>query len=251
MLRTFWLVLLAVLSFLGVLLARLPARWISAMLPANTVCSAAAGTLWHGECAALMLRGQTLGHFAWRLNSWSLWPLATSIELRLDGPVVRGSTIADLQRGDTVILHDLDATLTLPTALVSRLPSDLAGTLQGKLSVLRLQHGWIREIRGTVAATGLVTRGGPAPTPLGNFELSFAQPAASAQQTGSITGQLRDTGGPLDVRGQLTLTVQPGYLLQGTVAARSGATDALRQQLAALGPADAAGRRRFAQEAEL
>ena len=81
---------------------------------------------------------------------------------------------------------------------------------------------------------------------LGGYELKFAGDAAA---DGKLTGQLRDTGGPLDVAGTLTLTPAPGYLLSGTVATRPEASPTLVRQIAFLGSPDAAGRRSFAQEA--
>jgi hypothetical protein len=58
-------------------------------------------------------------------------------------------------------------------------------------------------------------------------------------------GDLTDLGGPLAVRGTLRLTNQPGYVLEGQVAARADAAPELVSNLQFLGTPDASGRRPF------
>jgi hypothetical protein len=81
---------------------------------------------------------------------------------------------------------------------------------------------------------------------IGSYEIVFdAAPSGSDARTGRI----KDLGGPLEVTGSLQFTRPPGYLLQGLVRSRPEASPTLQRQLEALGPADAEGRRTFAQEA--
>lgn len=246
MLRPLWFVLLAILAFLAVLVVRLPARWISAALPADALCNAATGTLWNGECASLTLKGRSLGRFGWQLQSLSILHLAATAIIVIDGPALRARTTADLARGGALTLHDLQLNLQLPASWVPRLPPDLSGQLNANLALLRVSDGWVRELRGRIDAQKLIS-GGPQPAPLGSYELDFD----GVHQDGKLVGRLRDLGGPLDVIGSLTLNATPGYLLEGTVAARADANAELQRQLSMLGAPDAAGRRRFAQEAQL
>lgn len=246
MLRLRWFVLLALLAFIGVLLLRLPARWISAALPQDVACADASGTLWHGQCAVLTLSGQSLGQLNWQLASWSLLGRRATANTSVVGSALQASASIEVTNGSEWLLRDLRLELRLPTPWVARIPADLAGRLSAQLQWLRLKDGWVRDIRGTIQAQQLVS-GGPAPAPLGNFEINFNEPP----QAGKLVGKLRDLGGPLAVQGSLTLLPSPGYLLEGTVAARAEANAVLQRQLAMLGAPDAAGRRRFAQEAAL
>jgi hypothetical protein len=56
---------------------------------------------------------------------------------------------------------------------------------------------------------------------------------------------VHDTGGPLALDATLQLTHDPGYVVQGHVAARSSASSALADDLKYLGSPDASGRRSF------
>ena len=244
--RGWWLSGLLILVFAAVVIARLPARWLTARLPAELRCTEPSGTLWQGSCVSLALREQPLGGVSWQLHPFALLGATLAADVHVDGPGLTLATALKLRRNGDLSMHDLKLTLELPTALIARLSGDLSGHVTAELATLQIESGWLRDLRGRIELTELFS-GGREPAPLGNFELLFEQPPVA----GKIVGALRDLGGPLDVRGSLTLGSTPGYLLEGTAAARQEANDALRQQLQLLGPADASGRHRFAQEAAL
>ena len=244
--RGLWWSALILLVFVAVVLARLPARWLTAKLPAELRCDDPGGTIWHGDCASLALRGQPLGSVAWVIHPQGLLLAHIDAQLQLSGPKLTGSSAVTLGRSGDLTLRDLKIGVDLPTPLIPRLAPDLSGHVQADLSELQIASGWIRDIRGRIECDQLFS-GGPQSASLGNFELRFTDPPHSGQ----TVGQLHDLGGPLDVQGTLTLGATPGYLLEGSVAARPQASEVLRNLLARLGAADATGHHRFAQEAEL
>ncbi len=241
-----WFGLLLLLVFLAVVLARLPARWLTSRLPAEFICVDPGGTLWHGECTSMAVRGTPIGAISWDLKPLGLLALRLDAEIRVTGANLNLTTAASVRRNGDASFSDLKLNMALPTALAPRLPADLSGALSADLATLRIESGWVRAISGRIELRKLFS-GGPEPAPLGNFEVKFSDPPTD----GKLLGQVRDLGGPLQVEGSITLQPTPGYLLQGTVAARAEANEALRKQLAQLGTPDAAQRYRFAQEAEL
>lgn len=244
--RSVWLVLLIVVAFAAVVAARLPARWISSGFPAGLACGAASGTIWRGDCAALTLHSQPVGRLSWQLHPLALLAGRLDADARVDGPSLMVQAGISLTPGGNIRITDLKLDAQLPTPLITRLQGNLTGRLTADLPRALISNGWVREVGGRIQATQLIS-GGPQPAPLGGFELLFDAPA----HDGKLVGRLHDLGGPLDVLGTVTLASNPGYLLEGTVAARQEANEVLVKQLALLGLPDAQGRRRFAQEAEL
>jgi hypothetical protein len=126
-------------------------------------------------------------------------------------------------------------------------PRGWSGTLE--LDVQRLR---IVEQRPTEAVGQLFVRSLKAPGPrgerLGDFELTVGEGTVGTE---TLSGRLRDLGGPLRVRGAIELRRDGSYLLSGEVAPGPGAGPAIFDTLAFLGPPDDLGRRPFAIEGTL
>jgi hypothetical protein len=101
-----------------------------------------------------------------------------------------------------------------------------------------MQHGIITQLKGRIEAHDLKDTSGVT-TPLGSYVVTF--PGGS----GDPIGQIRDLEGPLALEGTLHLTRQPGFELEGLIAARQGAPPELVNNLRFLGSPDASGRRQF------
>src|SRR5690606_17348440 len=65
-----------------------------------------------------------------------------------------------------------------------------------------------------------------APVPLGDYELTFVEPADRG-----IAASIRDTGGPLDVAGRLALDEMRRYRIEAAVAPRADASPELVRAL--------------------
>lgn len=230
--------LLAVLVFLGTLLARLPARTLLPLLPTQISCQMPIGTVWQGGCTQLRSGPLTLTSVSWSLHPSALLRGRLSAQLSSADPRASGQAAVEVSHDGELAVHDLAAQLALKDGL-SVLPHGLGGTVLLQVAHARLQHGDLTQLEGSVRVLQLRSESQAAD--LGSFELSFppAEPGAPVQ------GRLFDLGGPLSVSGQLRLTRGGGYDLSGTVAARPGANPDLVQALQLLGPADAQGRRTF------
>jgi hypothetical protein len=241
------LLALALLAFALAFLARLPARWLPALLPQGVVCVEPSGTVWDGACANFEARGLRAGALRWSLHPLRLLGGRAAATLRVSQPLATLEGEFALTPGGAIEAHGVRGTLALaPGGLLPGIPGDLDGRVALALDELVLRERAVRALRGRIEVQDLRQRTSEGPLPLGGYELLFG---GEADASGNVSGSLKDTGGPLDVQGTLTLTPAPGYLLNGTVATRPSAPPVVVRQIAFLGSPDAAGRRPFAQEA--
>jgi general secretion pathway protein N len=237
--RAILLALVALLAFAGILLARAPAKWMAGFLPASVQCAQIAGTIWNGRCSGLVSGGMPLGQLTWKLHPLRLFSgkLASHVDLtRADG-FVRGEFVSSFD-GKDITARDLSATLPLDRSLAPQFPPNLSGKGTAQLALLHVKDGVITAVRGRVEAHGLEQRGNQRYR-LGDYAVTF--PGGD----GEPTGALESLSGPLDVKGTLRLTNEPGYAVEGTVAAGPDADPQLARQLEYLGTPDGQGRRPF------
>lgn len=234
-------IILALTGFLLVLIALLPARWIAPLLPHAMHCQQLDGSAWRGSCSGLTTANGALGDLAWDLHALQL--LRGRLELQLDltnqGSYLRGV----LGMGFGGALHGRNVTLDLPltSALVSSLPAGAHARLSGKLSRIDWNGKFLETLQGEVDILDFVGSQGQI---FGSYQALFA-PDANAAASGTPTGVVHDLGGPLALDATLQFTRDPGYLLQGQVAARPAAPADLADELKYLGSPDASGRRPF------
>ena len=205
--RTVTVIVLGVVAFAAILLARLPASWLLPRGNANFSWASVEGSLWSGYCSGLTVRGAALGDLTWQLRPSRLLVGKLAAHVDLEHPPAASAK------------GDIEMSLDLALARVT-----------GK--------GVVSDLQGRIEAHDLVDHSGYV-TPLGNFAVTF--PGGGSQPTGT----LQDIGGPLAVAGQLVLTPQPGYDLSGYVTPRASATQALVNAIEILGSPDAQGRRPF------
>ena len=234
-------------AFLVCLVAMVPAGVIAGRLPPGIAMSGLGGTIWSGRAATLIVNRRALGAVEWSCRPWRLVLLEWSCRLTLRPGT--GAVTADLS-------GDLDGDLTardisgqVPVASFEGLASPPGWTGQVEFDIERLRIAGSRPVE----ATGrLLVRALKAPGPrgemLGDFELVIGQGAVGTE---SLTGRLRDLGGPLRVRGAIELKPDGSYLMSGETAPGPGAGPAIFDTLAFLGPPDDLGRRPFTIEGTL
>ena len=200
-------------------------------------CARLAGSVWEGQCAGLAFQGAPVGDVRWSLAAARLFSgrIAADVILR-KGPLdVRG--YVELTPTGSGTARDLRAVLPLDPAVLPQTPPGLRGLVRADLATLEWSGRAITGIAGRIEALDLAQRA----MALGNYVIVF--PAASAGS--EPVGTLDDLRGPLDVSGTVQLTREPGWEIQGLVAARPEASPELARQLQYLGRPDAAGRRPF------
>ena len=234
-------IILAAIGFALMLVVRLPARWIRPLLPHDLHCQQLDGSAWSGSCAGLNAGGSALGDLSWELHPLQL--LRGRLDLQLDltnqGNYLRG----DVALGFGGALHGRDVSLDFPltSQLVSSLPAGAHARLQGKLARIEWSGKFFSVLQGELDIQDLVGSQGMA---FGNYQAVFAAEDAGGG-AGMPKGVVRDSGGALELNATLQLNHDPGYVLQGQVAARPSASPELADAIKYLGSADAAGRRPF------
>ncbi len=241
------LVAAGVAAFLVFLVAMVPARQFTSRLPAGVELIRVGGTIWSGRAADARVNGRSLGGLDWSCRPWRLLLLEWSCRLTLSP--AGGSVTADLSGGFSGPIEGRDIRGQVPITAFEGIATPTGWTGLLALDVERLR---IVDRRPQQAAGTLVVRNLKAPGPrgerLGDFELVVGEGAVG---TDTLSGRLRDLGGPLRVRGVIELKRDGSYLMSGEVAPGPGAGPAIFDTLAFLGPPDDLGRRPFTVEGSL
>ncbi len=230
--------LVAALAFAIILIARMPAAWIVPQSVVPGPCAGIDGSLWSGSCANLTVGGTALGDLSWDLKPLSLLRGRLAAHVTLAHGAATASGDVELALGQRIIARNVTADAALDPRLSSAVPASVSGQAHAELALIELQRGAIKELQGRIEVRNLEDRSG-ADTPLGSYLLVF--PGGNGEQV----GKLRDLDGPLALEGTLRLTAQPGYELEGLIAARRGAPPEIVNNLRFLGSPDATGRRPF------
>ncbi|HEX4267248.1 MAG TPA: type II secretion system protein N [Steroidobacteraceae bacterium] len=239
--RTVTVIVLVIVAFAAIVLARLPASWLLPNGGTNFSCASVEGSIWSGYCSGLTVRGAALGDLTWQLRPTRLLvgKLAAHIDLE-HPPATSARADVEIGLGGTVVARNLTASLPLDPAVIPAVPPTLSGTMHADLALARVtKQGVVSALQGSIEANNLIDHSGYV-TPIGSFTVTF--PGGGSQPTGSV----QDTGGPLAVAGTLVLTPQPGYDLSAYVTPRANATQPLVNAIQFLGSPDAQGRRQFA-----
>jgi general secretion pathway protein N len=234
-------IILAAAGFVLVLIVRFPARWVSPLLPHGMHCQQLDGSIWSGTCTGFTNGIAALGDLSWQLHPLQLLRgrLGLHIDLTNQDNYLRG----DVALGFGGAVHATDVALDIPltSALVSSLPAGAHARLSGKLARIEWTGKFLADLQGEVDVQDFVGSQGAA---YGSYQAIFAPNSASAA-TDMPSGVVHDTGGPLVLDATLQLNHDPGYLLEGRVAARPAASADIADSLKYFGSPDAAGRRPF------
>jgi general secretion pathway protein N len=243
--RGIWITLLAVVAFVAIVVARLPATWVVPAPPSAVSCAAVDGSIWSGACAGLTAEGSPLGDLTWSVHPLSLFTGKLAANVELTGPVaaVHGDFAVALDKSITV--RNAQASVPLNQGIKRLLPAlqALSGSANANIVFARYAKGFVTQIQGRIEAHDLVSHDRDGVATLGSYAVTFP---AGAGSSGDPTGELQDLAGPLAVQGTLrVMQDKPGVEVHGLVAPRADATPELRHQLEYLGSPDAQGRREF------
>jgi general secretion pathway protein N len=219
----------------------LPARTLAPLLPPRVKVGTLQGTIWSGRTDALAVDGHALGAVRWQLRPLQLFlgRLALDTELeRRDGQARAGLRLGF---GGSFEARDLEVHLPIQALPAGFAPRGWTGGLQADLTQLSLPAASAPRIEGTVELRDL-----KAPPPqgaaIGSYRLLFDQ---ASRQGDRLVGRVQDIEGPMEVSGTLSLGADRSYVIEGLVAPRASATQAVTDTLRFLGPPDAQGRRPF------
>jgi hypothetical protein len=228
----------ALVAFIVIVLARFPAKWVAPLLPENIHCDQIAGSLWSGTCLGLVARGAAAGDIKWDLHALKLFTgkLGMGLEWSRGTASAKGDFTVSL--GGVMAGERITANLPLDSNLLPWVPPSFRGSASANLAALQIKGRTVQVLEGQVDARGIGNGG----TNFGDFRITFPAAQGKAPPTGAVV----DSGnGPLTVAAQVKLTPEPGYEIEGRVAAKPGAPPALARQIEFLGSPDPQGMRPF------
>jgi len=233
-------ILLGIAAFLVVLVMRLPASWVTPLLPPSAQCTSASGTLWRGVCEGLVLSDGKTTPMVLQQLSWSVRPaamlrgrLASEVEVLSDWGQVRADVT--LRSGPRLSIESLSASGTLDRRLLPVLPAGWTGSFEAHDVAVQMQERRLLSAQGIATVRGLQDANGQG---YGDYQLQLAP-----QGDAAAAGELRDTGGPIDLLAKVSVAQDLNWIVDGSVGTRGGQLPQLEQQLQMLGAPDASGRR--------
>jgi hypothetical protein len=192
------------------------------------------GTAWRGH--GVLAAGSATMPVAWRVAAWPLVRGELHARLAPDAATGIRSPRADVViSGERVSLRDVE--LTLPAALPAALGGRMAGwVVAGDLAASAAALDWAPPAsRGTAQlvwrSARLVAPGAAAPLDLGDVRVELT---ADGDR---LSGPVANSGGDLDLRGELSLRAADGLRLSLAITPRRPDAQ-LVQALAAIGTAE-------------
>src|SRR5258708_11479283 len=228
--RSYWpLVLIGLAAVVGVVICAVAASVVTRFLPPEVHAEDFSGSIWHGSAGKISVDAHDAGALEWRLHPAALLGMQVSADVHWvkvafvvdaavnvdrqgfsahavkgGGPIedLRDFGVASGWRG----MADID---------FSELKSDLVKPLAA-----------VGDIKVSNLTSAQIAQGAD----LGGYDLRLAAGAVAAD--GSMTAQLTDTAGPLDVKAAISLSAKERTgILTGTLRERPEATAALRSDL--------------------
>lgn len=203
------------------------------------------GTVWSGAAAVGSVAGLAVRDVRWNLRPWPLFlgRVGARFEAQLDDGFVNAEIAAS---PSSVELRDVRASTSLPM-LRALLPIEgMQGLANATFSAVELRNGWPTRIVGELRlaqlqAEPLIPMANIRVIPLGDYEVRFDDTGGEG-----VAAEFRDSGGPLEVSGTLTMDLERRYALDALVEPRPGAPQALLDGLAVMtSDPDTDGRRRL------
>jgi general secretion pathway protein N len=239
--RTLTLIALGVLAFALSLVAFLPASLLGHFLPSGIAAEQLTGTLWNGGSEAVRVGNRNVGALRWKVHPLQLFRGRVALDAVLTQTEGRASAYVSLGLGGRIDVENLTAHWTIGALPFGVLPAGWSGDVEAALPMLRLDHGALQVIRGTIDARNL-REPPPNGVAVGSYRVTFDE---TTPQAGKMVGQLRDTEGPMQVAGTITIGADRSYVIDGLVATRPSAPPSMVNQLRYLGTPDVQGRRPF------
>ena len=228
--RSYWpAVLVGLAAVLAVVISALPASMLARFLPPEVHAEDFSGSIWHGSAGKISVNTRDAGALEWRLHPASLLGMQVSADVHwvkvafvVDGAVSidrRGVSAHAVKGGGPIEdLRDFGVAAGwrgIADVNFSELKSDFAKAL-----------GAVGDVRVSNLTSPQIAQGAD----LGGYDLRLAAGAVGAD--GSVTAQLMDTGGPLEMQAVINLSAKErSGILTGTLRERPEAPAALVSDL--------------------
>jgi len=201
------------------------------------------GSVWSGRAQSLVYRKALLGEMSWKLSPLALFIGKAQVNALLqsqDGYLQ--SNVSTPLAGGNIALNDIQGQLPISelTRFTPYIPVALDGTVSLDMNEVSVAaDGHLLRADGTLIWHQAAMK---APQALDFGDL---QVVLHTEDEGKVSGDISDRGGPLKVKGTVTLSPDRSYRINATVAAAPNAPASLVKSLGWLGKPDGQGRYRL------
>jgi hypothetical protein len=234
------IVTLAAVLFVGLLVWRLPCRWLRPLLPATVQCAQPQGTVWNGQCEQLRIDVRELHNVRWQLAPLPLLTGTLAVTASVSDPRLQAQGELRYDIGGSWQLRAATAQLAVPSDLLPGWLPNCSGNLSIDVPTASGLRSQVMALQSTIQMRKLWMH--RPEVEWGDYQLSLANGASA----GEFNGQLRDLGTALRLSGTLSFNLVRGdYEINGRVAATPRAAAELQHLVEQLGAPDAEGMRPF------
>lgn len=244
MMKRWWhFLLVGIVAWLLFMVWRLPATVAYDMsaesLGPQLRLAGISGTLWQGEAQQLQYQEKLVAATRWKLSPWGLLlgRVDGLITLTHDEGYLQAQASAPLGGGE-LALSEIKG--KLPLALIQQhltmIPLPLQGEMSLKLDTLVVSgEGQVQQADGRIVwhQAGVQVMDKLA---FGDLQMSL-----HSVEGGGIEGTISDSGGPLQLNANFTLSAEGAYTLEGQAKPNESAPKELRNSLGMLGKEDSQG----------
>jgi hypothetical protein len=235
--------LLGLIAILAATVFVLPASMIAHLLPSAVHAEDFSGSVMHGAAGKLSVYAHDAGALEWRLHPLALLRAHVQADIHWVKVSFVIDGIVEIDR-HSVTAHDIRGGGPIESLTEVGVAPGWRGTARVKFDELKSDFNKPLSAVGEIEVANLSSAGIAAGADLGGYLLELA--AGSVSPDGSVSANLSDTGGPVQVQAQIRFspTARTG-MLAGTLKERPEASPALRNQLqsiAQLRPRDSQGR---------
>jgi hypothetical protein len=214
---------------LAVIISAMPASIVTRFLPPEVRAEDFSGSIWHGSAGKISVNARDAGALEWRLHPAALLGRQVSADVHWVkvGFVVDAAVNIDRQG---VSAHAVKGGGPIEDLRDFGVAAGWRGTADIDFS--ELKSDFVRPLAavGDLKVSNVTSAQIAQGADLGGFDLRLAADALSAD--GSVTAQLTDTGGPLEVKAVISLSSKERTgILTGTLRERPEAPAALRSDL--------------------
>ena len=218
------------LLLLVVLLARMPARLLPALLPVDQLMlQGVSGTLWHGKASRSLLRTRAgylqLGEVQWQLRPWSLALLAPTLAIHSQWGEQRITGTVTMHGLQDIELQQVEASFNAEL-LRQVAPVAVEGRFSLLANQLRVRNGMPAGGEGRLVWEYGAWAAPQGRLPLGSYALEFQQ----ADPDAAVTGEVLTLAGPVLAEGTVSLAGR-AYALDLMIRAERGLDPALQRAL--------------------
>src|SRR3984957_18959598 len=196
--RSYWpFVLIGLAVVLAVTIAALPASFVTHFLPPSIRAEDFSGSIWHGSAGKISVDARDAGALEWRLHPAALLGMAVAADVHwFRGGFVGVAAVKIVRQGLTA--HGVKGGGPIEDLRDFGVAPGWRGTAQIDFSELKSDLVKSVAAVGDLQVTNLTAEQIAQGADLGSYELRL--PAGAVASDGSVTAQLTDIGGPLDLK---------------------------------------------------